>query len=36
MIHFNIPPYIGTEIDYIKIGILRHCKWRDYTYKCGT
>ena len=38
MINFNIPPYIGNEIDYVKDAIEKHkiCGDGEYTKKCNT
>lgn len=38
MINFNVPPYVGTEMDYIKIAIENHkiCGDGDFTKKCNT
>lgn len=37
MIHFNVPPYVGKEIEYIKDAIERHkiCGDGYYTKKCN-
>lgn len=38
MINFNVPPYVGTEMDYIKIAIENHkiCGDGDFTKKCNS
>lgn len=38
MINFNVPPYVGMEMDYIKIAIENHkiCGDGDFTKKCNT
>lgn len=37
MIDFNVPPYVGTEMSYIKDAILKHkiCGDGEYTKKCS-
>ena len=37
MINFNVPPYMGTEMEYIKDAIERHkiCGDGEYTKKCN-
>ena len=37
MIHFNVPPYVGKELDYIKEAIEAHkiCGDGQFTKKCN-
>ena len=37
MIHFNIPPYVGSELEYIKEAVEKHkiCGDGEYTKKCN-
>ena len=37
MIHFNVPPYVGNEMEYIKEAIEKHkiCGDGEYTKKCN-
>jgi dTDP-4-amino-4,6-dideoxygalactose transaminase len=37
LIHFNVPPFVGTELDYIKKAVENHkiCGDGEFTGKCS-
>ena len=37
MISFNVPPFVGKELDYIKDAVLKHkiCGDGEYTKRCN-
>lgn len=38
MIDFNVPPYVGKEMDYIKEAVMNRkiCGDGDFTKRCST